>query len=79
MSDNITNWRVFNDDEQIINFLTMEDTFQGSVIDEDQNDVEIKREMTEPPKTFGENSIPKSVVKLKMFYELQDKFKRVNN
>jgi ribonuclease HI len=32
--DNITNWRVFDDDQQIINFLHMEETFQGAVIDE---------------------------------------------
>lgn len=32
--DNITNWRVFKDDEQIINFLHSEDTFKGSVIDD---------------------------------------------
>jgi hypothetical protein len=32
--DNITNWRVFDDDQQIINFLHMEDTFQDAVIDE---------------------------------------------
>jgi hypothetical protein len=25
--DNITNWRVFDDDQQIISFLHMEDTF----------------------------------------------------
>ena len=27
--DNITNWRVFKDDEQIINFLHSKDTFKG--------------------------------------------------
>ena len=27
--DNITNWRVFEDDEQIINFLHFENTFKG--------------------------------------------------
>lgn len=57
----------------------MEDTFKGSVIDEDQHDTEIKREMMKPPKTFGENSIPRSVVKLEKFYDLQDMFKRVTN
>jgi hypothetical protein len=36
--DNITNWRVFDDDQQIINFLHMEDTFQGVVIDEGTHD-----------------------------------------
>ena len=36
--DNITNWRVFDDDQQIINFLHMEDTFQDAVIDEGTHD-----------------------------------------
>lgn len=77
--NNITKWRVFNDDEQIINFLTMEDTFKGLVIDKDQHDVEIKKGMIEPPKTTQENPIPRSMVKLEKFYDLHDKFKRVTN
>jgi hypothetical protein len=36
--DNITNWRVFDDDQQIINFLHMEETFQGTVIDKCTHD-----------------------------------------
>ena len=35
--DNISNWRVFKDDEQIINFLNSKDTFKGSVLDDDQH------------------------------------------
>ena len=31
--DNSTNWRIFDDDEQIINFLHLEDSFKGSIID----------------------------------------------
>ena len=42
--ENVTNWRVFNNDEQIINFLTMEDTFKDSVIDEEKHDAEIRGE-----------------------------------
>ena len=38
ISDNITNWRVFVDDEQIINFLHLEDIFKGSVIDDEQHE-----------------------------------------
>jgi hypothetical protein len=34
---NITNWRVLEDDEKIINFLHSEDTFKGPVIDDEQN------------------------------------------
>ena len=79
VQDNITNWTVFNDDEQTINFLALENTFKGSVIDEDQHDAEIKKEITKPPKTSKENPIPRSVVKLEKFYDLRDKFKRVTH
>jgi hypothetical protein len=30
--DNITNWRVLEDGEQILNFLHSEDTFKGSIM-----------------------------------------------
>ena len=76
---NVTNWRVFNDDEKIINFLTMEDTFKGSIIDEEENDAKIKRELAEPPKVSHKKCIPRSVVKLETFYDLHDNFKRVTN
>lgn len=79
VSDDVTNLRVFNDDKQIINFLTMEETFKGSLIDEEQHDAEIKRESIEPPKVSNENSIPRLEVKLEKFYDLQDKFKKVTN
>ena len=36
--DNITIWRVFKDDEQIINFLNFEDTLKGSVIDDEHHE-----------------------------------------
>jgi ribonuclease HI len=36
--NNITNWRVFDDDQYIINFLHIEDTFQGAIIDEGTHD-----------------------------------------
>jgi hypothetical protein len=38
ISDNITNWTVFDDDQKIIKFLHMEDTFQDVVIDEGSHD-----------------------------------------
>jgi ribonuclease HI len=83
--DNITNWRVFDDDQQIINFLHMEDTFQDVVIDEsthnenlcdfsvisDPRSAEISSDLV--------NSIPKSVVRLEKFYDLHDKFRGVVN
>lgn len=57
----------------------MEETFKGSIIDEDQHDMEIKKETTWLSKTVDENTIPKSMVRLEKIYDLQDKFKRVTN
>jgi hypothetical protein len=39
--ENITNSQVFDDDQQIINFLHMEDTFQDAIIDESTHDENI--------------------------------------
>ena len=36
--DNIMNWRVFKDNEQIIHFLHLEDTFKGLIIDDEQHE-----------------------------------------
>jgi hypothetical protein len=80
--DNIMNWRVFDDDQQIISFLHMEETFQGSVIDECTHDDNLHDFTVIPdprtPESSSDmvNSIPKSVVRLEKFYDLQDKFKK---
>jgi hypothetical protein len=80
--DNITNWRVFDDDQQIISFLHMEETFQGTVIDECTHDENLHDFIVildpRTPKSSSDmvNSIPKYVVKLEKFYDLQDKLKK---
>jgi hypothetical protein len=80
--DNITNWRVFDDDQQIISFLHMEETFQGAVIDEGTHDENLHDFMVIPgprsPESASDmvNSIPKSVVRLEKFYDLHDNFKK---
>jgi hypothetical protein len=66
--DNITNWRVFDDDQHIINFLHMEDTFQGTFIDEGTHDENLQNFSVifdlQSPESTSElvNSIPRSVV-----------------
>jgi len=71
--DNITNWRVFDDDQQIISFLHMEETFQGVVIDECTHDDNLHNFTVIPYLRTSEyssdmvNSIPKSVVRLEKF------------
>jgi ribonuclease HI len=83
--DNITNWRVFDDDQQIINFLHMEETFQGAVIDERTHDDNLHDFTVIPdpksPEALSDmvNSIPKSIVRLEKFYDFEDKFKKTVN
>jgi hypothetical protein len=83
--DNITNWRVFDDDQQIINFLHMEDTFQDVVIDENTHDENLHdfSVISDPRSAESSsdmvNSIPKYVIRLEKFYDLHDKFRGVVN
>ena len=70
--DNITNWRVFNDDPDIVNFLTSEGSYSNQIIDEDHNDRQIQQNNTD-------NVIPKSVFKLEDLYDLKNRFKRSTN
>jgi hypothetical protein len=83
--DNITNWRVFDDDQQIINFLHMEETFQGTVIDEQTHDDNLHDFTVIPNPKSSEalsdmvNSLPKSVARLEKFYDFEDKFKKTVN
>ena len=40
--DNVTNIRVFDDEEQIIDFLTNEETFKDSVIDDEEHQANLQ-------------------------------------
>jgi len=76
--DNITNWRVFKDDEQIINFLHSEDTFKGSVIDDEQHEALLQALASkENPK--HSNGMPKNIVRMEKLFDIQDKFRRPTN
>ena len=63
--DNITNWRVFEDDKQIINFLHSEDTFKGLVIDDEQHEALLQASALEE-KPEHSNIIPKNIVRLEI-------------
>ena len=52
--DNITNMRVFDDDQQILEWLTNNDTFKGAIIDDKEHQAELQ---------YG-NFIPKGVITL---------------
>jgi hypothetical protein len=84
--NNVTNWRVFDEDKQIIGFLHQEDTVKDSIIEEYQNDREINanilvsiNQSMDKDKPSQINNIPKSVIRLEKLYDLQDKFKKVTN
>lgn len=70
--DNITNWRIFNDDLDIVNFVTSEGSYTNQIIDEDQHDRQLQQDSTN-------NVMPKSVVKLEDLYDLKYRFKRSTN
>lgn len=70
--DNVTNWRVFNHDEDILNFLTSEGSYDEHIIDESDHDLQLKQRL-------NENPIPKSMVKLEDLYDIKDRFRKVTN
>eukprot|EP00253_Pinus_taeda_P014241 PITA_14241 len=70
--DNVTNWRVFNHDDDILQFLTSEKSYDNQIIEEDEHDTQMQGK-------HEENSIPKHVVKLEDLYNIKDKFKPVSN
>ena len=76
--DNITNWRVLEDDEQIINFLHSKDTFKGSVIDNEQHE-SLLQASTSEEKPEHNNGMPKNIVRLEKLFNLQDKFRISTN
>ena len=70
--DNVTNWRVFYHDQDILNFMTSEKYYDEKIIDENDHDLQIASK-------GNENPIPKSVVKLEDLYDIKDRFKKVTN
>lgn len=83
ITDNITNWRVFDDDQHIINFLHLEGTFKDSIINKGQYDQIMNIGITDQAQQSYQpslaNNIPKNVVKLEKIYDLLDMFKRETN
>ncbi len=82
--DNVTNFWVFDDDDQIINFISLKDVFKDLAIDDGEHERQILEscmhnvtENTEnEPK---ENCMPWSVVKLENLFDFQDNFKKPTN
>ena len=67
--DMITNLRVFDDDQQIIECLTNDEVFKGVIIDDEEHQAELK----------FDNFIPKGVRTLEWMFDLNEKFRRPAN
>ena len=63
ISDNITNSRVFEDDEHIINLFHSEDTFKGSVIDDEKHEALLQASSSEKNSEHS-NGMPKNIIRL---------------
>ena len=63
------NWRVFEDDEQIINFLHSEDPFKGSVIDDEQHEALLQASSLEE-KPEHSNGMPKKINKMQKLFDI---------
>ena len=74
VADNITNLRVFDDDEQIINFLTNNEAFQEFVIDDEEN-----QEYLQNGEVTKGNFMPKGVRTLEGMLDLHRKFRKIAN
>ena len=67
--DMITNLRVFDDDQQILECLMNDETFKGAIIDDEEHQAELK----------FDNFIPKGVKTLERIFDLDSKFRRPEN
>lgn len=74
--DNIMNWRVFNDDSWILNFLTSVSTFKDGVIDNEKHEENIQECRDETSDTEA-ILVPKSVLSLEKLFDLQSKFRTI--
>jgi hypothetical protein len=81
--NNVTNWRVFDYDQQLINFLHLKGTFKYSIIDEGHLDQMVNPDtihlaQSNNPSSSA-NGILRNVVRLDKLYDIQEKFKKFIN
>ena len=69
LPENVTNLMVFDDDQQILEFLTNYDTFKNSMIDDKEHQANLQ----------DGNFIPKGVRTLEGMFDLNNKFRKPTN
>lgn len=63
------NYRVFEDDENIINILHSEDTFKGSVIDDEQHEALLQASSSKDKPVYT-NGMHKNIIRLDKLFDL---------
>jgi hypothetical protein len=85
--NNISNWKVFEGDEQIINFLNNQDNFKDLSIDNEifqeqsikPNPYVQKTETNQSTDKPRSHTIPKGVANLENLFDLRERFKGSTN
>jgi hypothetical protein len=80
--NNISNWKVFEGDEQIINFLTKQDNFKDLSIDDEvfqEQSMETDPQTSQPTNKFKSHTIPKGIANLENLFDLKERFKWPKN
>lgn len=80
IADNVKHWQVFEDDEQINNFLTMIENFEDSEIDQESEQTDQNEDLKNLKKSIGDqkiiqlkdNILPKGLVPLKILFDSND-------
>ena len=70
---------MFDDYQQIVNFLTTNDTCKHVAIDENTHDQSLIEAQNHPHSPIPNILITISSFRIEKFYDLQDKFKKVTN
>lgn len=71
--DNITNWQIFEDDQQVKNFIKLKEEFESTQVDQ-QNMLVESKENSEVLQ-LKNNSIPKGLIPLEKLFDQNDMFK----
>jgi hypothetical protein len=79
---NISNWKVFEGDEQIIKFLTNQDNFKDLAIDDEvfqEQSMETNLHTGQPMEKSKSHTIPKGIANLENVFYLKEQFKGPKN
>jgi hypothetical protein len=82
MPNNISNWKVFEGHEQIINFLTNQDNFKDLAIDDEafqEQSMETDLHTNKSINKSKSHTIPKEISNLENLFDLKEKFKGSKN